>query len=855
MTRDTRFSLPLYAVIPALLALLAVGVQVLEAQVWVPKGPGPGVQGAGPAATENLAGNPFSGALEAVVAHPTNPNILWVGSVNGGIFRTDNATSPTPNWTAQTDGQASLSIGALERDPTDLSHNTLVAGIGVQSSFGDDTGGLRTGLLRTTNGGTTWTSLPFLTPGNIVGLAPRGSTIVAAFDGPGSSCSFVGIWRSVNTGVSFTQISNSAALPCGFALDLASDPTNNNRLFAPITGSPSASDSGLYRSVDAGATWTQVGSGSVLDTALQANPKEVQVTVGKAGGATSNVFVAVCAVNKLTGLFHSANAGNSWTALDIPFTTELGTQYGIHPGGQCGIHLSLAADPADPNVVYIGGDRQPANNENGGMGVQFPNSSGATTYSARIFKVNAALTAGSQASPITHCKTAGFAGCKGSRRTANGTAPHADSREMVFDANGDLIETDDGGVYRHTNPKGTNGDWFPVIGDLPVSEAHSSAYDTVSNILIAGLQDNNVVEQMSPGNNAWGTVRGGDGGDVAVGLHDPVAGQSTRYSSSQNLGQAVRFTYNANNVFQSGFFLSLTPLGGSPAIVPQFVTPVAINAADPTRLVVGAVNGVYESFDRLSSVTRIATERIGTGGAKSALAYGVPSNHNALYYGAASFVYVRLAAPPAAPTITSPSSGFDSDTITDVAIDRANALTAVAVDKNSVYGTSDPLFTGWSTITGNLPTVADLNRGNMINTVEFFNSGFYRAVVGTNRGVFQSTAASGFTSWAPLGTGLPNALVYELTYDPENDVLIAGTMGRGVWSLSLDATGCPWERIFANTTLGGAQTQKADGVIYLGPNLTINNATGVTMRAGEQITFGDNTTILGTFTAELGSCP
>ena len=105
-----------------------------------------------------LPENQVSGAIHTVAAHPTNPDILYAGAVNGGLWRTQNATATRPNWTPLTDFQASLSIGALEFDPTDATHQTLVAGIGLFSSFARR-GGARTGLLRTTDGGTTWTPI------------------------------------------------------------------------------------------------------------------------------------------------------------------------------------------------------------------------------------------------------------------------------------------------------------------------------------------------------------------------------------------------------------------------------------------------------------------------------------------------------------------------------------------------------------------------------------------------------------------------------------------------------------------------------------------------------------------------
>ena len=57
-------------------------------------------------------------------------------------------------------------------------------------------------------------------------------------------------------------------------------------------------------------------------------------------------------------------------------------------------------------------------------------------------------------------------------------------------------------------------------------------------------------------------------------------------------------------------------------------------------------------------------------------------------------------------------------------------------------------------------------------------------LVGTNAGVFVSFSTSGFTIWNKLGIGLPNAPVADLDYDVADDVLLAGTLGRGAWTIT-----------------------------------------------------------------------
>src|SRR5262249_20180488 len=136
----------------------------LHVVIGAPAGQIPGVwTGLGPAPATNSQNtgltippdNPVCGAIQSTAAHPTNPDILYIRAINGGIWRTFNATATNPTWTPLTDSLPSLSVGALEFDPTDPTHQTLIAGIGHISSF-YGIGGLRVGVLRSTNGGNTW---------------------------------------------------------------------------------------------------------------------------------------------------------------------------------------------------------------------------------------------------------------------------------------------------------------------------------------------------------------------------------------------------------------------------------------------------------------------------------------------------------------------------------------------------------------------------------------------------------------------------------------------------------------------------------------------------------------------------
>src|SRR5438093_6609077 len=109
--------------LPPTLFCVSVGVLLVSqiataapiAGAWQELGPAPTVNGG--VSTPPI--NSVCGAIHAVAPHPTNPDILYIGAANGGIWRTANATAVSPVWTPLTDTLPSLSIGSLEFDPTD----------------------------------------------------------------------------------------------------------------------------------------------------------------------------------------------------------------------------------------------------------------------------------------------------------------------------------------------------------------------------------------------------------------------------------------------------------------------------------------------------------------------------------------------------------------------------------------------------------------------------------------------------------------------------------------------------------------------------------------------------------------
>src|SRR6266540_884559 len=725
---------------------------------WTAQGPGPTQNGQ----PENVTPNSdVVGAIHAVAAHPTDPNILYVGGVNSGIWRTGNATAASPTWTPLTDNFPSLSIGALEFDPLDATRRTLVAGIGRFSSFGRS-GGPLTGILRTTDGGDNWTRISpsTLMNQNISGIAARGATLLA-------SATNGGLFRSTDGGSNWAPVSVGNGLPAGGIFDLVGAPDNLNRFYVSVQRI------GIFRSDNGGANWTNISSSDPTLNVAITDPQNSNAEMAVASNGRLYVVVVVGMPSgraQYIGFTDNPAAGAAWTAMDLPQTLESnGEIEGLHPGGQGSIHLSIAVDRNAPNIVYVAGDRQ----DN-----PFPNFIGANNFSGRLFRGDTTLPRGPVPSPqwkhLTHSNS--IQGIPGGG-TAHGSSPHADSREMVVDAGGDLIEVDDGGIYRRTSPRNNTGDWFSINGDIQTTEFHDVAYDTISNtIILGGAQDNGTSVQITMGSKTWRLISGGDGGDVAVdNITQAGSNQSIRYSSSQNLLGFRRQTYDANNNLISTVPLPRTVVGGGDPLQTQFVTPLELNAINPMRLVIGGSNHVYESFDQGNTITQIN----GPGANRNAMAYGSAGNQDVLYVGSGSAVFLRTTAGPGAVLAQTAALPAGAGTVRDVVLDPDDWKSAYVIDSNQVFRTTDAGAT-WTDITGNL---AELGAGDFNTNAFVAGAPKDLLVVGTNAGVFVSFSNSGFTSWNKLGTGLPNAPVWDLDYDVADDVLLAGTLGRGAWTI------------------------------------------------------------------------
>ena len=274
---------------------------------------------------------------------PSQPNVFYIGVVNGGVWKT---TDYGRTWDPIFDDQGTGSVGAIAVAPSDPNIVYVGSGEGLQRpdlSTGD-------GIYKSTDAGKTWTHLGLRDgqqiPQIIIDPRDPNRLFVAVLGHPYGPNAERGIFRSTDGGQTFTKVLFKDENVGG--IDVAFDPQNANTIYAVLwearqapweNGAFNGPGSGMFKSTDGGATWRQIGQG--LPTFDRDGLGRIGIAV--APSMPSRVFATVDAARN-GGLYRSDDGGETFAkATEDTRVVSRASDF-----------AEVKLDPKNADVVYTG---------------------------------------------------------------------------------------------------------------------------------------------------------------------------------------------------------------------------------------------------------------------------------------------------------------------------------------------------------------------------------------------------------------------------------------------------------------------------------------------------------------------
>lgn len=708
---------------------------------WTPLGPNPIPNGQTIAPTTSV-----SGRTTAIAVHPTNPNIVYVGTAQGGVYRTlDGGTS----WTPIMDNALSLAVGSIAIAPSQP--ETIYVGTGEGHCAKCYIG---VGVYRIDNASTTAAlSGPFnknalsndvlsgrgilkiivhpTNPAIIFLGTSYGAAGIYGSNNPTAPAPERGLFRSFNAtsaNPTFEKlfISGLAAQDRGVS-DVIMDPGNPNVLLAAVVDSVSTGEAGVFRSADALAvtpaftktfTNTQTGVDSRTEMAYHKDGNTGAFTVYLASGHNGGT------VHK------STNGGASFTqTLDNDFCTA-----------QCFYDIAIAVDPTNVNRVYLGGSVNLA------FGISI---NGGTSF------------------------------------TASQAGLHVDSQVITVAPSSPNIVYfgSDGGIYKSID---SGASWTPIHNSQYYATQFISldTHPADPNITIGGTQDNGTNRYKDDG--TWTRTDYGDGGYAVI---DQSSANTTfyyQYHTYYNSSTLTGYAFTTgNNAFENwtfrGCLNGTTANGISCTGTILFYAPLergpSVSGSLGNTIYYGA-DRLYRSVDTGANHTTVSqtfTQPISAIGIS-------PQNDNVRVVGLKDGRLFGTTTGSAALSDLDPSNTIPDNYVSRAIIDPTNSNTAYVTLSSynipQIYQTvnlnnATPTWTAISGAATGLPLVP-------VNAFAIENNVLY---AGTDIGVYASN--NGGTSWTPFGFGLPRVAVFDLAFAGTgiNRVLRIATLGKGMYQI------------------------------------------------------------------------
>lgn len=790
---------------------------------WVPLGPAPLLAG----------GVQTSGAVTAVAVNPNNPDAVWIGTAFGGVWGSSDGGQ---HWTPRFASAPSQSIASIALDPRHPT--TIYVGTGAAPRTPDGSPGM--GILKSTDGGATWTQLgaeqlagltvtriavdPFANGVVLAATAPPESP---ALPGPAVGVGAGGIWRSADGGRTWQVVLGDTLSDAARAMadghtpdagtDVTFDPAHTGVVYAGVGNLGYASQrafpsmAGLYRSIDDGRTWTRVTKGMPTGNAVS----RVSVAVSRDGGHVYAMLAAcgqVCGTSGTTGdllggaIYVSGDRGLTWASRSVPEDSGMTDDRHEHGWWYASV---VAVDPTTPDTAYVGG-RDLWRTTDGGRSWRDLTQAGVGTeeYALAFRGASADFYIGNDAGIW-------LGGSAGVRTDLNGgglsSVTVAGASVAVADGVTTLYAAVPGaGLYQHVAgicaTCGAEKAWAPTglasgeVGGVVVDYADpatlyvDAAYGTVLCSVDAGAH--------------WSGVCGagiGDRGSLTANFVAPLV-----ISPNNHLVvlAGTRRVYRTTNGGKSWTAISPALDGNTP------LSALAVARDDDAIIFAGDNQGrIYETSD----------------GGHAWSANLAPAD-------APARMVTALATQPGAPGIAYAAyagyagrAGGHLYKTTDAGVDWKDVSTGLpdAPIESVVVAPSDPRF----------------------------------VVAGTDVGAFYSPDAG--SHWYVLGNGLPRMPIDQVVLAPDGSALYVATHGRGVWALTGHLQAAPMT--IATTTTAGVATRATVTLRNTGGSvvawnlgapppawLALSATSGVLApRAQQTLTLTVTTTQTGTYTTRV----
>jgi hypothetical protein len=798
-----------------------------------------------------------NGRATAVVVDPTDSNTIYLGTAQGGVWR---STNGGVSWTSIFDTAQSLSIGALALAPS--SPTTLYVGTGEPNNSGDSFFGV--GVYRIDNAKTTATLNgpinPSITTGTTTALTYNcftGRSITKILVDPGNAATIfvstaTGIVGAGGNALSNTipplglrgvfRSTNATAAPALVTFSKVIVNTDGS-LDVPGTGNTSIFDMVLDPGFDGGAnqillvTTSGAATGGVVmrsTNALAATPTFTQtlfpgfnglvmkLAINKVG-AVVTVYVASNEPSSVAACSSTGQAGRVRKSVDggvtwgVPLTAAEG-----YCGGQCAYDNPIAVDPTDANIVYLAGNARGTCSD-----VMKRSPDGGTTF------------------------------------PRDDTNLHADAHYIFIDPNvtpHKVWFANDGGIYSRNDAPATTPWTSNNNAPLGTFQFVSLAvHPTDANFTIGGTQDNGTeAQQTTPGN--WTNAEGGDGGFALIDQSATDTGANlkamyhTFFNQTNNLigfdraelGSCLlvknSWAFRGNYPGQVGDPTPScdgtafdAPNGISVADTPVlFYAPMALGpggVGNPNTLYFGT-NKLYRSTNRGDTMTIVSQNPLVATVAVSAIGIS-PTDDNVRIVGMRNGNV--FATTTGSTTLTNTAFPFPANATASTTNRHIGRAVIDPTNSNTAYVTlsyyTNPATAGqiWRTTNLNSATPTWTSIGNTgtglpnipvnafaVDVNDPTAPGVSVLYAGTDIGVYHSRDAG--ATWLPFGQGLPRVAVFDMAIQPTSRMLRIATHGRGMWEKFL-----PGSPTAAPATISGVVTTQ-DGAPLAGVTVRLTGA-------------------------------